>query len=135
MYANQGRKDCASPAGERRCKESYCKGGLMHRCSGHRYSGSVFFNTCSPAQRDPGTPACRAGSMSLQKHRGTRGASLINCTARQELRGILCLRRLFMKRKLLSVFLSLAMVLTMMPVFAMADTSVGGGYPGCRQWQ
>ena len=32
-----------------------------------------------------------------------------------------------MKRKLLSVFLSLAMVLTMMPVFAMADTSVGGG--------
>ena len=31
-----------------------------------------------------------------------------------------------MKRKLLSVFLSLAMVLTMMPVFAMADdTSVG----------
>ena len=35
-----------------------------------------------------------------------------------------------MKRKLLSVFLSLAMVLTMMPVFAMADTSVGGGTPG-----
>ena len=32
-----------------------------------------------------------------------------------------------MKRKLLSVFLSLAMVLTMMPVFALADTSVGGG--------
>lgn len=32
-----------------------------------------------------------------------------------------------MKRKLLSVFLSLAMVLTMMPVFAMAkDTPVGG---------
>ena len=35
-----------------------------------------------------------------------------------------------MKRKLLSVFLSLAMVLTMMPVFAMADTSVGGDTPG-----
>ena len=35
-----------------------------------------------------------------------------------------------MKRKLLSVFLSLAMVLTMMPVFAMADTSVGGVTPG-----
>ena len=37
-----------------------------------------------------------------------------------------------MKRKLLSVFLSLAMVLTMMPVFAMADTSVGGGTPGAN---
>ena len=36
-----------------------------------------------------------------------------------------------MKRKLLSVFLSLAMVLTMMPVFAMAeDTSLGGGTKG-----
>ena len=35
-----------------------------------------------------------------------------------------------MKRKLLSVFLSLAMVLTMMPVFAMADeTPVGGDTP------
>ena len=37
-----------------------------------------------------------------------------------------------MKRKLLSVFLSLAMVLTMMPVFAMADTSLGGGTPGAN---
>ena len=35
-------------------------------------------------------------------------------------------KEVIMKRKLLSVFLSLAMVLTMMPVFAMADTSVGG---------
>ena len=53
----------------------------MHRFSGHRYSGSVFFNICSPAQRDPGTPACRAGSMSLQKRREKSGASLTNCTA------------------------------------------------------
>ena len=94
MYANQGRKDCARPAGEKRCKESYCKGGLMHRVSGHRYSGSGCFDTCSSAQRGTGTPACRTGSMSLQKRRETSGASLINCTARQELRGILCLRRL-----------------------------------------
>ena len=35
-----------------------------------------------------------------------------------------------MKRKLLSVFLSLAMVLTMMPVFAMADETSGGGASG-----
>ena len=32
-----------------------------------------------------------------------------------------------MKRKLLSVFLSLAMVLTMMPVFAMAEDTSGVG--------
>ena len=40
-----------------------------------------------------------------------------------------------MKRKLLSIFLSLAMVLTMMPVFAMADSNnvssgAGGGAGG-----
>lgn len=34
-------------------------------------------------------------------------------------------KEVIMKRKLLSVFLSLAMVLTMMPVFAMADDGSG----------
>ena len=35
-------------------------------------------------------------------------------------------KEVIMKRKLLSVFLSLAMVLTMMPVFAMAEDTPGG---------
>ena len=45
-------------------------------------------------------------------------------------------KEVIMKRKLLSVFLSLAMVLTMMPVFAMADdTPVVGGVPQVRKPQ
>ena len=38
-------------------------------------------------------------------------------------------KEVIMKRKLLSVFLSLAMVLTMMPVFAMAEETSGVGIP------
>ena len=44
-------------------------------------------------------------------------------------------KEVIMKRKLLSVFLSLAMVLTMMPVFAMAEDTPGGGVPQVRKPQ